>query len=208
MNRIVTISREFGSGGREFGRRLSENLGFAYYDQEIVQEIAKRTELSVKYVKQVMTHRPISSFPIHVGRSFRMMADPNLDQSQTIFREQCTILREIAAKSDCVIVGRCADYILQDEEPFRIFVYADMPSKVKRCREKNYEKEELTDRELERRIAAVNRRRAEYYEYYTGQKWGDRIHYDLCINTTQGTIKGIAAAIARLCLPKQGTESK
>ena len=202
MNRIVTISREFGSGGREFGRRLSENLGFAYYDQEIVQEIAKRTELSEKYVQQVMTHRPISSFPIHVGRSFRMMADPNLDQSQTIFREQCTILREIAAKSDCVIVGRCADYILQDEEPFRIFVYADMPSKVKRCREKNYEKEELTDRELERRIAAVNRRRAEYYEYYTGQKWGDRIHYDLCINTTQGTVKGIAAAVARLFPPK------
>jgi len=202
MNQIITISREFGSGGRELGRRLSEHLGCAYYDQEIVQEIAKRTELSEKYVQQVIGHRPISSFPIHIGRSFRMMADPNLDQSQTIFREQCTILREIAAKSDCVIVGRCADYILQDEEPFRIFVYADMPSKVKRCREKNYEKEELTDRELERRIAAVNRRRAEYYEYYTGQKWGDRIHYDLCINTTQGTVKGIAAAVARLFPPK------
>lgn len=202
MNRIITISREFGSGGREFGRRLSENLGFAYYDQEIVQEIAKRTELSEKYVQQVMTHRPITSYPIHIGRSFRMMADPNMDQSQTIFREQCTILKEIAAKSDCVIVGRCADYILQEEDPFRVFVYADMPSKVKRCREKNYEKEELTDRELERRINAVNRRRAEYYEYYTGQKWGDRIHYDLCINTTQGTVKGIAAAVARLFPPK------
>lgn len=202
MNRIITISREFGSGGREFGRRLSENLGFAYYDQEIVQEIAKRTELSEKYVQQVMSHRPITSFPIHVGRSFRMMADPNLDQSQTIFREQCTILKEIAAKSDCVIVGRCADYILQEEDPFRVFVYADMPSKVKRCREKNYENEELTDRELERRINAVNRSRAEYYEYCTGQKWGDRIHYDLCINTTQGTVKGIAAAVARLFPPK------
>lgn len=202
MNRIITISREFGSGGREFGRRLSENLGFAYYDQEIVQEIAKRTELSEKYVQQVMSHRPITSYPIHIGRSFRMMADPNMDQSQTIFREQCTILKEIAAKSDCVIVGRCADYILQEEDPFRVFVYADMPSKVKRCREKNYEKEELTDRELERRINAVNRRRAEYYEYYTGQKWGDRIHYDLCINTTQGTVKGIAAAVARLFPPK------
>lgn len=198
MNRIITISREFGSGGREFGRRLAENLGFAYYDQEIVQEIAKRTELSEKYVKQVMTHRPIS-YPIHIGRSFRMMTDPSLDQSQNIFREQCNILREMAEKSDCVIVGRCADYILQEMAPFCIFVYADMPSKVKRCREKNYEKEDLSDRELEKRINAVNRRRADYYEYYTGQKWGDRIHYDLCINTTQGTIKGIAAAIARLC---------
>ncbi len=195
MNKIITISREFGSGGREFGRRLSENLGFAYYDQEIVQEIAKRTELSEKYVQQVMSHRPISSFPIHIGRSFRMMADPNMDQSQNIFREQCSILREMAAKSDCVIVGRCADYILQEENPFRVFLYADMPSKVKRCREKNYEKEELTDRELERRIAAVNRRRA---EYYTGQRWGDRIHYDLCINTTQTNIKRMTAAVTRL----------
>ena len=198
MSRVITISREFGSGGREFGRRLSENLGFAYYDQEIVQEIAKRTELSEKYVQQVMSHRPISSFPIHIGRSFRMMADPNMDQSQNIFREQCSILREMAAKSDCVIVGRCADYILQEENPFRVFLYADMPSKVKRCREKNYEKEELTDRELERRIAAVNRRRAEYYEYYTGQRWGDRIHYDLCINTTQTNIKRMTAAVTRL----------
>ena len=202
MNQIVTISREFGSGGREFGRRLSENLGFAYYDQEIVQEIAKRTELSEKYVKQVMGQRPISSYPIHIGRSFRMIADPNMDQSQTIFREQCSILRELAEKSSCVIVGRCADYILQENDPFRIYVYADMPSKVKRCQEKNYEKEDLTDREMEKRINAVNRRRAEYYEYYTGQKWGDRIHYDLCINTTQGTIKGIAAAVARLFPPK------
>ena len=96
MNQIITISREFGSGGREFGRRLSENLGFAYYDQEIVQEIAKRTELSERYVQQVMGHRPISSYPIHIGRSFRMMADPHLDQSQNIYREQCNILREMA----------------------------------------------------------------------------------------------------------------
>ena len=208
MNKIITISREFGSGGREFGRRLSENLGFAYYDQEIVQEIAKRTELSEKYVQQVMSHRPISSFPIHIGRSFRMMEDPNMDQSQNIFREQCSILREMAAKSDCVIVGRCADYILQEAEPFRIFVYADMPSKMRRCREKGYEKEDLTDRELERRINAVNRSRAEYSEYCTGQKWGDRIHYDLCINTTQGTVKGIAAVVARLFPPRQGEEDK
>lgn len=197
-NKIITISREFGSGGREFGRRLSENLGFAYYDQEIVREIAKRTELSEQYVQQVMGHRPIASYPIHIGRSFRTMADPNLDQSQTIFREQCSILREMAAKSNCVIVGRCADYLLQEEKPFRIFLYADMPSKAARCREKNYEKEELTDKELIRRINAVNRRRASYYEYYTGQKWGDRIHYDLCINTTNTNIKEMTAAVTRL----------
>ena len=202
MNRIITISREFGSGGREFGRRLSENLGCAYYDQEIVQEIAKRTELSEKYVREVMSHRPISSFPIHVGRSFHMLLpDPYLEQSHTIYREQCTILREMAAESDCVIVGRCADYILREANPFRIFVYADMPSKITRCREKNYEKEDLSDKDLERRINAVNRRRAEYYEYCTGQKWGDRIHYDLCINTTQTNIKQVTNVVSRLFTP-------
>lgn len=70
MNRIITIGREFGSGGRELGRRLSEKLGFAYYDQEIISEIARRTEMSEQYVQSVVEHQPHFSFPIHIGRSF------------------------------------------------------------------------------------------------------------------------------------------
>ena len=136
MNRIITIGREFGSGGRELGRRLAEKLGFAYYDQEIVSEIARRTELSEQYVQSVVEHQPSFSFPIHVGRSFYPAPTPVFDQSMTVYREQSRIIMEMAEKSDCVIVGRCGDYILREYAPFRMFVYADMESKMKRCRTK------------------------------------------------------------------------
>ena len=125
VNKIITIGREFGSGGREIGRRLSENLGFAYYDQEIISEIAKRTSLSEKYVEAIVEQHSLFSFPIHIGRSFYPVADPALDQTLKIYQEQTRIILEMARKSDCVIVGRCADFILKEENPFRIFVYAD-----------------------------------------------------------------------------------
>lgn len=149
MNRIITIGREFGSGGRELGRRLAEKLQIAYYDQEIITEISKRTELSEQYVQQVVEHHPISSFPIHIGRSFQYPAmNPVMQQQQSIYMEQSRMIRELAEKSDCVIVGRCADYILSALQPFRIFVYADMDSKIRRCMEKGEEQEPLTEREL------------------------------------------------------------
>ena len=148
MNRIITIGREFGSGGRELGRRLSEELGFAYYDQEIISEIAQRTEMSEQYVQSIVEHQPVFSFPIHIGRSFYPAPTPVFDQSMAVYQEQARIITEMAQKSDCVIVGRCADYILKEHEPFRMFVYADMESKIKRCLEKASEEEEMTDKEL------------------------------------------------------------
>ncbi|MBR1673143.1 MAG: cytidylate kinase-like family protein [Fretibacterium sp.] len=204
MNRIITIGREFGSGGRELGRRLAEALKAAYYDREIVAEIAKRTSLSEEYVHQIVEHRPIVAFPIHVGRSFYPMLNPVWDQGQAVYQEQHSIIREMAGKSDCVIVGRCADYILRDEKPFRIFVYADMESRVARCRERGEDAgrleggETMTDKELRRRIAEVDKNRAKYYEFYTGQAWGERLNYDLCLNTTSVDLGKTAAAIARL----------
>ena len=122
MNRIITIGREFGSGGREIGRRLSDRLGFAYYDQEIITEISKRTKLSEEYVRQVSERRPVASFPIHTGISFFSAPDAVFQQSMTVFSEQHKLLKELADKSDCIIVGRCADYILRDDNPFSICV--------------------------------------------------------------------------------------
>ena len=124
MSRIITISREFGSGGRELGRHLSEVLQIDYYDQEIVSEIAKRTDVAEDYVKQISESRPIS-FPVYGGR-FNTTVDPLLDMSLSIHRQQHALLRELSEKSDCVIIGRCADYVLRDRRPFRIFVYAEM----------------------------------------------------------------------------------
>lgn len=198
MNKIITIGREFGSGGRELGRRLAETLQIAYYDQEIIVEIADQTALSEQYIQHIVEKRPMISFPIHTGRTFHVSANPLFEQSKLVFQKQCEIIRNMAEKSDCVIVGRCADYILRDHHPFRIFVYADMESKIKRCRTKEPEHENLTDKELRKKIAEVDKQRLRYYEFYSGQTWGNRINYDMCINTTNAKIKETAVVIARL----------
>lgn len=198
MNRIITIGREFGSGGRELGRRLSEALGIAYYDQEIVSEIAQRTEMSEQYVQSIVENQPSFSFPIHIGRSFCPMPSPALEQSLAVYQEQSRIITEMAQKSDCVIVGRCGDYILRDFEPFRIFVYADLESRIERCRAKAPKDEKMTDKELKQHILGIDRKRAKYYEFYTGHKWGDWLNFDLCINTSRTEIKEIVPALARL----------
>ncbi len=186
MNRIITIGREFGSGGRELARHIASVTGFAYYDREIISEIAKRTSLSEKYIQNVAEHKPVIPFPIHTGRTFWAVIP---DYGQDVQKEQHTIIHELAEKSDCVIVGRGADYILRDSNPYRIFVYSDDDSKLKRCRENSsndYDKgAELTDKELSRRIEQINESRADYYEFYTGQEWGLKSNYDLCVNTSK-----------------------
>ncbi len=198
MNRIITIGREFGSGGREFGRRLAEELHIEYYDREIITEVAKRTKLTEEYIHMVTEQRPHALFPITVGRSINLMADQSFYMVQSVYAEQSRILRELAEKSDCVVVGRCADYILRDWEPFRVFVYAEMESRIRRCQERSTAEEKLSDKDMRRSIQDVDRSRAKYYSFYTGQKWGDKEYYDLCINTTNRDIKELAAWFARL----------
>lgn len=198
MNRIITIGREFGSGGREFGRRLAEELGIEYYDREIIEEISRRTELSADYVHHVIENRPHSLFPITVARSFNSIDHHTLRQLQDIYREQTKVIREMAAKSDCVIVGRCASYILKSHKPFRIFVHADIDSRVRRCMSHLEEHEKISERKMKKYILEVDKKRAKYYNFYTEQKWGDPRNYDLCINTTDVVIKDIVPVIAKL----------
>ena len=202
MNKIITIGREFGSGGRELGRHIAEILGCAYYDREIIEEIAKRTSLSEQYIQNITEQKPVLPFPIQTGRTFWAVIP---DYNQSIHQEQHAIIQEMASKSDCVIVGRCADYILREEDPFRIFVYSGMSAKIARCRRNqsaDYESGgSLTDKELTKRIEHINKGRAEYYEFYTGQKWGDRENYDLCINTGRyADLKALAGIIAQIFL--------
>ncbi|MDO5733217.1 MAG: cytidylate kinase-like family protein, partial [Eubacteriales bacterium] len=114
MPRIITLGRQFGSGGRELGRRLAEALQIAYYDHEIISEISKKTELSEAYVKSVLEQQPFSMMPINTARSLYFAPDPALSLKQSVYEEQARILREMATKSNCLIVGRCADSILSD----------------------------------------------------------------------------------------------
>ena len=196
MNAIITIGREFGSGGRELARRLSEELGFAYYDQEILKEIAERTQLSESYVRAIVERSPVTSYPIHVVRSFHPAVSPVMDQTNKVCQEQTTIIKELAEKSDCIIVGRCSDYSLGDYKPLRIFVYSGMAEKIARCRQKSEDTKDLSDKELEKQIKNIDKNRKKYYDFYTGQEWGDKRNYDLMINTSNISIKVAAHEIA------------
>lgn len=198
MNQIITISREFGSGGRELGRRLSELLGIAYYDQEIITEISKRTALAEQYVEQIIEQKPITSFPIHIGRTIYPMVNPVYEQRQAVMLEQNRIIREMAEKSSCVIVGRCGDYILKDLHPFRLFVYADLEHRIARCLERRTEEEQDSQEEMRHKILSVDKNRRKYYEFYTDGKWGDRLNYDLCINTGGRNIKDLTLRLKGL----------
>ena len=198
MGRIITIGREFGSGGRELGRRLAEELHIEYYDKELLTEIAKHTSLAEEYIQNVVERQPHSLMPITIGRSFAYGEDYVLKQVQAVYRAQSEIIRDLANKSDCVIIGRCADYILREQNPFRIFVYADMDSRVNRCMERRTDGETQTEKKMQKQIRAMDKNRARYYEFYTGLKWGDKFNYDLCINTSNAVIKEIVPAIAKM----------
>lgn len=200
MNKVITIGREFGSGGRELGRRLAEELGFDYYDNEVLTEIVKQTELSENYVKEIVEGKNHRLFPITVEHTLSVNYDYNIKRIQDIYKAQTDVINRLALQSDCVIVGRCADFILKDANVklFRIFVYADMESRVQRCVERAHEGEELNDKELRRYIRKVDRMRAGYYEDYTLQKWGDKANYDICLNTSNLDIKDAAEHLAKL----------
>lgn len=198
MAKIITIGREFGSGGREIGKRVSDKLGIAYYDNEIITEIAKRTKLAEGYVQHVMENSPSNLIPITIGRTFYMGVDPVMEQNNAIYREQSLLVQELAEKSDCVIVGRSADYILREKHPLRLFIYADIESRMARCRKRAPEQEHFTDKELRRHILDVDRKRGKYYQFFTGQNWGERLNYDLCVNTSNADIEEVVDAIAKL----------
>lgn len=198
MNTIITIGREFGSGGREFGRRLAEELGYEYYDKEIITEISKHTSLSEDYVQEILEKKPHSLYPITIGQSIRYTNNYQINQIQTIFQAQCEIIKKLATKSNCVIVGRCADYILAEYNPYKFFIYADMNSRINRCLARSNEYENYSYKKMKKMIKKIDKERAKYYDFYAGHKWGDKSNYDLCINTTDTEIKKIVPIIAKM----------
>lgn len=194
-NKIITVSREFGSGGRELGKRLADALGVAYYDREIIGAIAKQCAMDEKYVESVLDRGLTVSYPYTFGRSFAILPS-EANQGAKLMAEQHKIIRSLAEKGDCVIVGRNADVILEDCRPMKLFVYADMAAKLQRCRERAPEDENLTDKELEKKIRQIDKGRAATHGMVGDYPWGDRRGYHLCVNTTGVDIKALAAQVA------------
>jgi cytidylate kinase len=195
MTRIITINREFGSGGRELGKRLADALGIPCYDHEIIEMIAKENGFDERYVANMSEKSIEAAYPLTIGHRFAMPPMPVIEQPIRVAVAQREILEKIAKKGDCVIVGRCADVILKDYHPLDIFVYADLDSKVARCQSRAPEGENLTRKELERRIHQVERNRRQFREMYSEIKWGEKEAYHLCINTSGREIKSLVPAL-------------
>ena len=186
MNKVITVGREFGSGGRELARRLAAELGYAYYDSEVLTAIVDHTELSESYVKEIVEGKSYRLFPITIEHTLSASYDYNIKRIQEIYSAQTEVIREMSQKSSCVIVGRCADFILREVENielYRIFVYADFEARLERCKDRAPEGETLTEKDIRKMIQKIDKARANYYEDYTLQRWGDKQYYDLCINT-------------------------
>lgn len=194
MNKIITISREFGSGGREIGKRLADELNYAYYDKEIIAAIAKETGLEEEYINNI-SERRMYPYAFQFAKSFSMYTPFQSNQTDVLVAQQ-KILKEIVKKGNCIIVGRGANVILKEYNPMNIFVYADMDSKIKRCKKKGSEDEKLTDKELANKITQIDKNRKEYHKIISNLEWGVKENYHLCINTSDLEIKDVISPLA------------
>ena len=174
-NRVITISREFGSGGRTIGKKVAEKLGIPCYDAEIIQEMTKETGFAPDYVKEAGEYAP-GGF-LSNAFSNRMFGPTNED---ILWEHQYKVITELAEKSPCVIVGRCADYILAGRpDVVRVFVHADKDF----CLEQAMKVDSLPQQEVEKKIAEIDDYRARYYKHHTGHDWYDARNYDLSLNS-------------------------
>ena len=194
MKKIVTISREFGSGGREVGKRLSDSLKMAYYDEEIITEIAKETGLSEEYIKNI-SEKGIYPAAFNFGRTFASFGSLQNSQTEILVKQQ-EVLKKIAEKGNCIIVGRGADITLKEYNTMNIFVYSDMQSKINRCKMKATTDENLSEKDLEKKIIQIDKNRKNFHNLISSSEWGDKSNYDLCINTSELEIKDIISPLA------------
>ena len=174
-DRIVTISREFGSGGRTVGRETAQKLGIPCYDQELLQHLAAKSGFTEEYVKEQGEYAPYGGWlNALAGRTNGLT---NQDQLWVLQRR---MILELAEKSSYVIVGRCADYILRDAaDCLTVFIHADMAQRAKRIVEVYGQREEAP----EKRLRDKDKRRASYYQFYTDMEWGDARNYHISLDS-------------------------
>lgn len=179
--KIITISREFGSGGRTIGRMVAQRLGIPFYDKELVDQIAVESGFAPKFVEENGEHSPGSSL---FSYAFAPQGVPGvmngLSTADFLWNIQCSVILQLADKGPCVIVGRNADYILKDrQDAFHVFVFADIPFRADRIVRLYGESEKSP----EARLQEKDKRRRVNYHHYTGRNWGQAQNYDLCLDT-------------------------
>ena len=170
---VITISREYGSGGRYVGRMIADKLGIKFYDKDLIVKLADVTGLSEEYIEKTEEKRS----PLEIlNNGFYA----GLSNSDELFIRESELIKDIAAKESCVIIGRCADFILKDKKNvLKVFISGTMENKIKRA--VNIFK--IDEKNAAKEINRINKLRASHYKYYTGREWNDASNYDICINS-------------------------
>ena len=177
--RIITISREFGSGGRFIGEEVAKKLGIAYYDKNIISQIAEKSGLSPEYIQENAELSPKKGLFAYAF-SGRDITGKSVEDM--VYEAQRNIILELAEKEPCVIIGRNADYILKDrDDVLNVFIHGDMPEKIKRITGLH----NVEEKEAVKMMADTDKRRRTNYNFYTDQNWGKASNYTLCLNSSQ-----------------------
>ena len=190
-NKIITISREFGSGGKYIGILVAKKLGIPCYDRDIIEKIAEESGFVDEFIKRVTEYAPSKSIFAYsfVGRS---ATGESIEDK--IFAIQEKVIRELADKGPCVIVGRSADYILRDYDTLDVFIYAPTDDKIKRTmRFKN-----VSERVAKKLVKETDKKRSINYKYYTGKNWGERENYTVMLNSTDLGVEKTADFIVEI----------
>lgn len=191
-NRIITISREFGSGGRTVGKLAAQKLDIPCYDQEVIEKIAQQSGFSPAYIKEQ------GEYAVRAGWLSNALASRfsnGLTSQDQLWLIQRKVILELAEKGPCVIVGRCADYILREEaDCLTVFIHADMDKRAERIVQVYGEREETP----EKRLRDKDKRRAAYYQFYTDMTWGDARHYDVALDSGVFSIEKCVSTLVHL----------
>ena len=196
MGKIITISREFGSGGRYVGRLVSEILNIPFYDEELNRMLSEQSNYSNEFIEKSEDVRT-SSFLYNLSTEGAFMNSPYgaMAPNDKLFVLQNSIIKELADKGPCVIIGRCADYILRDrDDVLRVFVTCDMKNRIERC--VNYYG--IAEKDVEKSLKKKDKARSSNYSYYTGGEWGIVKNYDITINSGSFGVEKCAEIIANL----------
>lgn len=199
MSLIITIGRQFGSGGRDVGEKVADALGIPFYDKELVEMAAQKSNLSKEALKEVDEHATNSFlYSLASGNySLRGINAPiyyEMPINDKLFIAQAEVIKDIAKQGPCVIVGRCADYVLEEEEGvelLNVFVHGSVDYRSKRV----MEAQDLTQAKARDKVMKTDKQRRTYYDYYTSKDWGVMSNYDMCVNAEVFGIDGTANLI-------------
>ncbi|MDR1526869.1 MAG: cytidylate kinase-like family protein [Dysgonamonadaceae bacterium] len=197
MNYVITIGRQLGSGGKQIGEALSQRLQIPCYDKELIQIASRESGLGKEFFEQVDEKSSYSFFGKYFGFRSGYTGDCNYLCNETLFKIQSDVIRQLAERESCIFVGRCADYILRNHpQCLNVFISARTEDRIERIRTA----QDLTDKEATARMEQADKRRADYYNYYSNKVWGMASSYDLCINSSVFGIDTIIAMIEEYVL--------